>query len=148
MKKIYVTALLALWVPLQAFAQSVQEQYLSQSFRETFDLEGLQAMLSSPQFQIALLIALGALAGVLSFYLWGSLKMAYGNLEMDVFRKIGEVLGSSKPSTPKMDLPHLQSFNAGRMGFAPNLVAVDHQNEEKSEPEEEPTRGEPKQTRG
>jgi len=147
MKKIQITALLALWVPLQAFAQSVQERYLSQSFRDTFDMEGLQAMLSSPQFQIALFIALGALAAVLAFYLWGSLKMAYGNLEVDVFRKIGEVLRSTRTKTPKMDLPHLQSFNAGRMGFAPNLVAVDHKTETEAEPEE-PTRGESNQPRG
>lgn len=148
MKKVCFFFTLILLTPLLVKSQAISDRYISDSFRDAFNLGSLKEILASSQFQLLLFITIGVVAAIWLFYLWGSFKMAYEDMEISILKKFANALKPPRISAPNMDLPHLQDFNAGRLGFSPNLVAVDHK-KEKEESESAPlTRGETTQQRG
>ena len=147
MRKVCFYATLLLLAPITGIAQSVNDQYLSQSFREAFNLDGIRNLLASSQFQFLLIGTIVIVVAIWLFYLWGSLKMAYENLEINIFRRISRSL-RPRITPPDFDLPHLHDLNAGRMGFAPSLIAVEHSKEKEEKKEESAARGDTTPARG
>ncbi len=147
MRKICFYSTLLLLVPITGIAQPVNDQYLSQSFREAFNPDGIRNLLASPQFQFLLIGTIVVVVAIWLFYLWGSLKMAYEDLEINIFRRVTGSLRPPRVTPPDFDLPHLHDLNSSRMGFAPSLIAVEHP-KEKEEKKESATRGDAARTRG
>lgn len=143
--------MLGLVIPILGSAQATSNQYLNQSFRETFNLEGVRAILVSPQFQLFLIIIGIVTAVICVFYLWSSFKMLYADTETGTLRDIMTLSKSIK--IPKIEAPHLQDFGSGRMVFAPGFALIDHKKEAKQSEKEQqdnkpPIRGEETQQRG
>lgn len=148
MKKASFLSLSLVLVPFLVAAQSSGVEYLERSVQQSFNLDNVTAVLASPQFQIALVLVVGIVAFIWFAYLWGSFKMAYEDMEINIFRKLQWMAKTVK--LPKIQAPNIHTdaftrWNTGRIGFAPDMVTVDHkpaQEETKERGSSEPTRGE------
>lgn len=151
MKKGHFALLLPLFAPVLGFAQASAPsgtQHFERSLQQNFNADKLITFLESSQFQLFIVLVIGIAAIIWAVYLWGSLKMAYNGLEINFIKKIWSLPTSFRipkgiPTDP--DLPHLSVWNTGRLGLAPQFVAVDNK---ATEDESEQTGDDAAQIRG